>query len=510
MKRNNSRTENAFLNVSISTITQILAVLFAFINRTVFVHYLNADYLGVNGLFSNILSVLSFAELGIGSAIAFSLYKPIAETNNEKIKAIMELYCKAYRAISLFIFVAGVLVIPFLKYMVKEPPNVKENIYIIYVLFLLDTSLSYLFSYKKTLITASQKDYIVQIYNRIFQLIQIVLQIIFLIITHEFLLYLLIQVICTVVRNIVTSLKADKMYPILKEKTKMHLSLHEVKNIFNNVKALAVHKFCSVVLNGTDNIIISAIKGVTLVGKASNYFLLVNNITGIFGFAIIGMTASVGNLSAIGPKEKIKSVMHQMLLLSVWIYGLIGIGCFLLINDFITIWIGPDYLLDKYTVFALVFSMYINGVQFSAYTMRTTQGIFVRGWWIPLLAAVLNIFLSVWWGIKFGVAGIFIATGVSRLLTTTIADPWLVYEKIFKERPYDYYIKYILESLAVLINLYIQYKLISIVNLSGIIGFVTKFFIIIIFTNIVFLLEFGWYKDCRKILYKIKNICINN
>ncbi len=496
----NSRTKKALINALTGSVMQMLNVILGFVSRTIFIYLLNSDYLGVNSLYTNILTVLSFAELGIGSAIVFSMYKPIAEHDKTKIQALMKLYKKAYWAIGTVIFVLGICVIPFMRYIIKETPDVKENLTLIYILFLLNTSVSYFYSYKKSLITADQKDYIVQIYTRVFQLIQIVLQSLFLLMTHEYLTYLIIFIICTIGQNIAISIKADKLYPYIKEKNDNILDKKETKSIFDNVKALFIYKFGSVILNGTDNIIISSIIGVSAVGVASNYTMIMTNVTNIIGSAINSMTASVGNLAVKGSRQQIRAVLQQLLMICVWLYGFVAIGFFVLANDFIYLWIGEKYLLKQSVVFAILFSLYVNGVQYAAYTFRTTQGLFVQSKWIPLISAVINIILSIWWGKVIGITGIFIATGISRLLTTSIVDPWLVYAHNFKEKPFAYYWKYFLETFAVGINGLIQYEIIKMLPFVGWTGFFIKMLIICITTNLVFLIEFGWTKDFKAIL----------
>ena len=457
----NTRTKKALLNAVTGSAMQILNVVLGFVSRTIFIYLLNSDYLGVNSLYTNILTVLSFAELGIGSAIVFSLYQPIAEKDKAKIQALMKLYKKAYWTIGVVIFVLGLCVIPFLKY------------------------------------------YLVQIYTRVFQLIQIVLQSIFLLITHEYLIYLIIFIVCTIGQNVFLSLKADHLYPYIKEKNENTLSADETKSIFDNVKALFVYKFGSVILNGTDNIIISSVINVSAVGIASNYTMLMTNVTNIIGCAINSMTASVGNLSVNGSKQQIRSVLHQLLMLCVWLYGFIAIGFFALANDFVYLWIGDKYVLDQMVVFSILFSLYINGIQYSAYTFRTTQGLFVQSKWIPMLSAIINIILSIWWGNVIGLAGIFIATGISRLVTTTVVDPWLVYKHNFDEKPLVYYFKLLWESVAVLVNGVIQYNLIRLIHLDGWSGFVIKFVALSIMTNNVFVIEFGWTEYFKGLVHRI-------
>jgi len=320
---------------------------------------------------------------------------------------------------------------------------------------------------------------------------------------HEYLIYLVVHIACTIGQNIALSIQVDKMYPFIKEKNDNKLSKEETKSIFDNVKALFVYKFGSVILNGTDNIIISSIINVAAVGVASNYTMLMNNVTNVISGAINSLTASVGNLSVKGSEDQIRSVMHQLLMMCVWLYGFIAIGFFVLANEFVELWIGPNYLLNQSVVFAILFSLYINGVQYAAYTFRTTQGLFVQSRWVPMITAVINIVLSIWWGKIIGLTGIFIATGIARLCTTTIVDPWLVYKNNFNEKPFKYYLKYVAESLAVVVNGLIQYWLIGLIPITGWLGFFVKCITICITANVVFLVEFGWTKDFKNLVCRI-------
>ena len=314
-----SRTKNALLNMISGSTMQIINVLLGFVSRTIFIKLLNADYLGVNSLYSNILMVLSFAELGIGNAIAFCLYEPIANNDKKRIQALMKFYKKAYSFIGIIIFIIGLGLIPFMNIIIKNPPNIKENLTLIYILFLLNTSISYFFSYKKTLIIADQKVYIENFYNRLFQIIQVIAQSILLLLTHQYLAYLIIYLVCTILLNVSLAKKADKLYPLLQEKNDNKLSKEEIHSIFKNVKALFVYKFGAVILDGTDSIIISAIINITTVGISSNYTLLINSVSNIVGQGFNGITASIGNLAAQGDKKKIRTVINELRLLCVWL-----------------------------------------------------------------------------------------------------------------------------------------------------------------------------------------------
>lgn len=238
-----SRTKNAIKNFNLGAVSQVVNTLIMFFVRTVFIKTLGEEYLGVNGLFTNILTVLSFAELGIGNAIIYSMYKPISEDDKSKINGLLKLYKKSYTIIGIIVISIGLLIAPFIKFLIKDSPNISENLILIYILFLANTSLSYFFTYKKSIISAHQKEYVINNYRIVFHLIKGVLQILFLLLTRNFILYLLIQILCTLLENISLSRKANKMYAYIKNKEKTDVSKEEKRQIFKNVKALVVYKF---------------------------------------------------------------------------------------------------------------------------------------------------------------------------------------------------------------------------------------------------------------------------
>jgi len=501
-----SRTENVVKNAWFALITQIIDILLSLISRTAFIYMLGVEYLGVNGLFTNILALLSFAELGIGNAIIYSLYKPLAVKDKEKIRQLMSLYAKAYKLIGIFIFVSGLLVIPFINYIIKDPPNIKENIYLIYLLFLLNTSLSYFYVYKKSIIIADQKSYIVSIYRQMFHIAQVVTQILFLLLTREYIVFLLLQIMYTIMNNIATSRKADKMYPFLIIGDPKPLDKIEVKNIYKNVKALFLYKLGSVILNGTDNVIISALIGVHAVGLCSNYLLIISAFTTISSQIMNAFTASVGNLNAIGDKNNKERVFNRIFFVSAWIYGFLSVGLYMFINPLIDLWLGPEFILSQGVVFSLVLHFYINSVHFAAYTYRTTMGLFVQGRLAPLAAAILNIILSIILAKPLGLMGVFLATSISRFFTTGIVDPILVYRVGFKKNPLFYYIRYfwfvfIFGSLYVMLN-----QVISLINIDGMFGFIVKVSIVTFLFNGILIVVFWKTQDFIEIKRALMNI----
>lgn len=505
---NTGRKNIALKNALVSSLMQIVNIIIGFINHTFFLYFLNTEYLGVNGLYINILSVLSFAELGIGNAFTYSLYKPIAKKDFKKINSLLSFFKKIYIIIAITIFLLSLFVVPFLYDMIGKN-NIKENLIVIYFLFVINTSISYLFSYKISFLIANQKNYLVQIYTRLFQFILTIIQILILYFTQNYTLYIILQIISTFLLNIFLSKKTDKLYPFIKEKNKIKLNKKQKKEISENVKSLFWYRLGSVTLNSTDNIIISILINIKTVGICSTYTLLTQQLTKIVGLAINSITPTIGNLSTEDNKEKNYNVLYQLLIICIWVYGFISIMFIILINDFITLWLGVDYLLSETTILAIVFSLYINGVQYPTYAFRTAQGLFKQSKFIPLLAAVLNIILSFWWGKMIGLAGIFLATGISRLLTTTLVDPILVFKYNFKTKPWNYYKNYFKGFIIVLINIIIQFLLMKNITVYNWGIFIIKLLICCFSTNLVFIIIYRKNKNFKFIINYLISIMKN-
>ena len=480
-----SRTKNSIKNMSTGVIVQIINIIMEFAVRTVFIKMLNNEYLGVNGLFTNILTMLSFAELGIGTAIIFNMYKPVAENNKEKIKSLMNLYKKAYNIIGITVFILGLCVIPFMGIIVKDAPNIKENLIFIYILFLINTSSSYFFTYKKSIISAHQKQSIINNIDSIFYIVRSILEVIFLLLTKNYIVYLLIKIISTILENILISIKANKMYPYLKEKSKEKLSKEETNNIFSNVKSLVIYKFGSVIMNGTDNILISSLINVGTVGLCSNYTMLITAVKRVLSSAIKGLTASVGNLNAVGTPKKKESIFYQLTFANYLIYSFCTIAFIVLLNPFIELWIGNKYILNIGVPISLAISFLIEGLRNPGYIYRTTLGLFQKGKFTPYIGAITNIFLSILLCKYIGVTGIFVATSISQLVSYSWIDPYLIHKYEFKTPVRKYFIKYIKYILIFTINLLTTLYIVNLINIKGLISFILKIIIVSIIPNII-------------------------
>lgn len=505
MKKNTdtSRTTNFLRNSAVGLIMQFVALVFSFIGRTIFIKYLTNDYLSVNGLFSNIISTLSFAELGFGTALIYMMYKPVAEQNIKKLKTIVAYYKNVYRKIGLIMLGAGLLVIPFMNIIIKNPPNISENLIIIYLLFLVTTCSGYFFSHKTAIINAHQQNYIVSFYNQLFKCIQIFLQIIILIITRDFMLYLIIQLVVALLNNIIISIKANKMYPYLLETDIEPMSEKEKDGVNKKVKSLILYRLNYSLLSGTDNLILSSVIGIASVGIYSNYSLICSYLNMFINQITAALDSSVGNLNANSSKEKKEDIFYKVTYLCFFIYGIVSILLMLVMNDFIQLWLGKEYLLSTFVVFSIILFFYVNGIHFSCYSFRTTSGLFEKAKLVPLIEIILNIVISIVLAKIMGIAGVFLGTSIAKLLTFFWTDPILLYNNIFeKKNIYKYFVKYFKYILIICITCGVAYYIGSFIPVTSYMTWIIKSSTVAI-TAITMFVAFTFYTTEFKAMFAI-------
>ena len=357
-----SRTEYSLINMLTGVAGYGINTVVGFVCRIIFVRTLAADYLGVSGLFTNILSMLSLAELGISSAITFALYKPLAENNEAKVASIMNYYRKAYTTIGCFVAVVGLAIMPFLNIIITDPPAIEESIYLLYLLYLANTAISYFFSYRQALLTASQRQYIVTGYNYVITIAQSVLQTVWLLTTHRYIGYLLIQIIGGITYNVWVSAKAAKDYPYIKNRDAEPLSKEERRSLFINIKALAINKISGVLVNSTDNIAITYFTGLKSVGFASNYTLFSSTLDAMVTLLFNSMTGSVGNLNATSDQKTRYSFFKALNLANFWLYGWAAIGMVFVSGDLVRWFYGDLYVLPMRVPLILAANLFTIGM----------------------------------------------------------------------------------------------------------------------------------------------------
>lgn len=481
-----------------------------FISRTVFIYYLGEGYLGINGLFTNVLGVLSFAELGIGTAINFSLYKPVAEHDVDKIKSYMYYYKWAYRAIALIVCVLGIALIPFLDILVTDPGNV-GNITVYYCIYLFNTVTSYFVSYKYSLVNAEQKNYIYTNVNLIINASTIVVQIISLVIWENFLVYLLVAAGFGIFQKIFVSIYFDKLYPYLRDKNVKKLSKDEKNTLVSKVKALVIHKIGDVSVHQTDNIIVSAFVSTKMVGLLSNYNLIINTVSSCINILFNSVTGSLGNMVATETKEYQYQVFKKYRFVGFWFYGFTAIALSILMSPFITLWIGDRMVVDTLTINLIVLDYYMIGQRICLNNIKSAAGVFEPDKYVALLQAVVNLVTSILFVKLIGLPGVYVGTIIQGTLSS-ILKPVLSYKILFDKSSKYYFIDSIHYGSAVLLAYVICFllsqKILADITITN---FGIMIILIVVIPNIVFAIVFHrdkefkyWVEIVKNILYKKK------
>ena len=486
--KNNSRIKNSIFNISTNIIFQFINTIVSFILRTVFIKMLSTEYLGINGLFTNILSVLSLAELGIGNAIIYSMYKPLKENDETKLSALITYYKKLYMRIGIIILILGLALVPFLKYILKTQEEI-PYITLYYILFLINSVSSYFMVYKTSIVTADQKGYVLKKINIVFIFIKLISQLIVLIAFRSYLLYLIIQIIISILMNYTMSKKAEKMYEFIK--VKQDIDIEEKNNIWNNIKAMFTYQIGGVVLNNTDNIMISIIVGTVAVGLYSNYSMLVSTISTFASLLFTSMISSIGNFNVKSNNEERSFLFKILNMIFYWVYGFSSVCFMILTQDFIELWIGKEYLLPNSTLYIIIFNFYLTGLLYPILCFRNTTNLFRTTKYLMLIASIINIVLSIILGNVWGINGIFIATALSRLFTNIWYEPYILCKNYFNKKVYKYYLKNILEFLLLVIIIMLSRQICSYIVVNNkIIEFCIKLMICLIIPNVIMLIKY--------------------
>lgn len=493
-----SRIQNSQRNFYMSILSQAITLLLSFVSRTVFVRTLGMGYLGINGLFTNIISVLSLAELGVGTAIVYSMYKPLAERDTKKLAALTQYYRTLYKMIAMIVSVVGLAIFPFLDSIINLDtpiPNVKYY----YLLFLGEAIVSYLIIYKTSIITADQKGYIITKNRMIANIIASVLQIAILVSIKNYVIYLMIRILIPLAANYYSSRVAFKLYPFIDDKES--LSKEERRSIWDNIKSMFLYRVGGVILNNTDNILISTLINTTLVGLYSNYSMLITRVTGFTSLIFSSVQASLGNLNVDANEKKKYRIFNILSLLSFWIYAFCSICFCILFQDFITIWLGREYQLSLDVVYIAVLNFYLEGVLYPIWCYRQTTGLFHETKYTMLIASSINLILSIILGKQIGLFGIFIATAISRLCTNLWYDPYILFKKYFNVSSKDYFIKQLLYILLIIVLVAIGQWLFCFLSISNMyFRFIVKMIYCILVPNIIFILCFYKTDEFRYIL----------
>lgn len=493
-----SRVKNSFINFLASIGGQILSIILGFVTRTIFINTLGIKYLGINGLFTNIISMLSLVELGVGSAIIFDLYKPIAKNDTNRIILLMKFYKSAYRIIGLVIGVIGILIMPFLPYIIKDDISF-VNVNLVFFIFLLQSVASYLFfMYKSAIIITHQKEYIVTLITSIFSIISSVVKITVLIVFNDFILYLISFIIVDILANLYIAHKADLMYPYINKKTNDVIPKAEKREIFKNCYAIFIYKVNNVIQDATDNILLSTFIGLNIVGIYSNYLLIITAIRRFLSKIYNAIKASVGDLHAHEDIDHELFVFKAVNFFTMCSFGLAAVGIFVVVNEFIYVWVGNEFVLSQSFAFLIALELYIFGLQKFLSTFRISMGLFQQAKYRPLFNSVINLIVSIILVQYIGIYGVLIGTIISSLLTYMWFDPLVIYKYAFKRSVKEYYITNIKYLLLISLSGTVSYFLSRLIIFEGVF-FIIVSAIISIITTLFFILVF--YRKSKEFKY---------
>lgn len=500
------RTKNSLKNFSAGLMSTLVSSILAFVSRTIFISVLGSSYLGINGLLNNVLSMLSLAELGIGTAINFSLYKPIANNDEEKISLLMNFYKITYRCIGILVFCIGLVLMLFLDKIIKDPGNV-QNIKLIFLIYLINTSYSYFMTYKTTLLNAYQKGYLINSINITFNVITVVAQMIILLLTKSYIAYLLINMFLLFIQRLYVNIKITKIYPILKHKANGKLPKEELREIIKNVKAMMFHKIGDYCINGTDNIIISSFISVGLVGIYSNYLMVINLVNGIIVMFFNSMTASMGNLIATSTKKRKIEIFNLVNFIGFWLFGFATICFYNLLNPFIKLWLGEGYLISQNIIVVILLNYYLTGMRVPVYTVKAAAGIYDEDKFTPIIQSIVNLSVSIILVQRWGLAGVFMGTLVSSIVLPCWQRPYIVCKYALKTSSKDYFIKYFKYLITIIITtMGLSYVLNNFIAEVTIINFIIRMLVCAIVPNIIFIILFRKSDEFREVLKIAYNI----
>ena len=414
---------------------QVFATLLKFVVRTVFIRTLGKTYLGINGLFSDILTMLSLTELGFDTAINFKLYRPLAEKDEKRVRVLIKFYKTVYRIVGTVILLLGVCLIPLLPHLIKDYDSMSTlgvNLAVVFMLHVMRSVSSYwFFAYRSSIMTANQKKYVLDIANYFIELFTSITKILVLVYVGDFLIYTGTVIFSNILRNFVYATIATRYYPQYFEREEDSLSRDEVVDMLRSCGALFIYKLNSVVMKATDNTVISKFIGLDAVGVYSNYLLFYTTVKSLFDKVYFSVKASMGNLFVTESLEKRYQFFQIMNYISVILFGTSAIGISLCADELITVWVGPDYLIAKPFALLVGVEVFFHGLKMNLGQIRNVSGVFQQMWYRPLIGIVINLGVSIWLVQYYGIHGVIIGTITADLLANFFVDPFVIHKYSF-------------------------------------------------------------------------------
>ena len=446
------RTENSIRNLKYTLMAQVVTIVLSFVTRTCLVRILGIESVALNGLFTQVITAISLAEMGVGTAIVYNLYKPLAEGDHEKVSQLMNLFRTAYWIIGAATLAIGIVLIPWLPYLITDISFEISYIRIVYLMFIFQSAVSYLFSYKIALLNADQNGYI---YTRIFtsfKLVGTVLILIVLVISKKYLVFLGSNILLTIITDLYASNVAQKKYPYIKKRAK--LPKEEKRDIFSNIRNLFIMQFAGRVVDSTDNILISSLISTILVGLYSNYMVVIGVFKSLSDKLMGAVAPSMGNLFVTDDTDRKEENLYRLTFVFYIFASTASVGTYACIQPFVTLWLGKEYLLEISVVFVLCFLYFVAIIYEPLKNAMFLTGYFAVGRNISFASAIVNLIVSVILGRQIGIIGIFIGTMCTYVIEI-IAKTYYLFKRYLQRNPIQYVFLWVRMILVFLAELWI-------------------------------------------------------
>lgn len=484
MKRLN-KTQNTIQGIIWGLVNKTVALIFPFIIRTILIWELGAEYAGLNSLFTSILQVISLADLGVGSAIVFSMYRAVSEDNKKMLSAYLNYFRRVFFLIGSIIVMIGLLIMPFLKYLIKGsiPPDI--NIYILYMIYLLNTSISYfVFAYRSSILSAYQREADNYKFQTVCSSIMYSVQIIVLLLFENYYIYILFLPIFTFLLNISRYLYIQKKYPDIK--CEGLLPKEQQKEIKDNVFALFLHKVGSVTVNTLDNIVISSFLGLVILSNYNNYYYLISAVTAIVLILFSSLTAGLGNSIITESREKVKRDFYTIFYLNGFLVVVSTVCFFNMYQDFIMLWVGEKYLFNDSTMILFCIYYYIHTIRRTIICYRDAAGMWQDNKLQPIVSSIFNLTLNVVLVQKSGINGVIASTIISMIFIDIPWETGKLIKNLFNEPVTKYMFRLMHYSFISVFCCYLVHLVMEFIYIRHIIFRLTVEFVLSVLTSVVF------------------------
>lgn len=505
-----SRTKNTTRNIEAGLVNQIVSIVLPFINRTAILWMLGAEFTGLAGLFSSILNVLNMAELGFNTAIVYSLYKPMADRNHKKICEIVSLFRKIYGVVGTVILIAGLCVMPFLTNFIHGSYPDSINLYIVFLLYLVNAAISYyMFAYKECLLIADQRQDIAKNIRTIVNIARYLAQLLVLVITKDFYAYLVMAIIGTIITNLLIHVSTRKRYPFYK---KISIKLKIPAELRKQVGGLVINKICDTFRNSFDSLIISAFIGLTATAIYGNYYYIYSALYGVMLVICNAMSASVGNSIIKNSKETNYRHLLSFSQIFAGILGFctVGLACFY--QPFMKVWAGEDLLLPASDMLLFCLYFYVINMNNIRNQYISGTGMWWRLKWSYIIEAVANLVLNFVLGKLMGITGVILATIITIVLFNYFQRNMILFKNYFKDQSIGkFYIQQFYYLILTTVGLVISFLLCEILPFDGVLNMAIRILICLIVPNVIYYFGVRFtdvFEDAKKIVVKVNRMIL--